>query len=123
MRIAFLVAALVSCGAMAQVGAPSAFPAASTVPTAQGLRAYLSGKAFRTTYASGATAHMRFGADGLLSASLSTGFTDSGQWRVEDGKLCGSLRESGDFCNDARFDAGTLYLRRISGEILRYEPE
>ena len=63
----------------------------------------------------------RFGVDGGLFASA-PGFTDSGKWRVEDGKLCGSLRKIGEFCNEARFDAGTLFLRRMSGEVIRYVP-
>ncbi len=37
--------------------------------------------------------------------------------------MCGSLRKSGEFCNDARFDAGVLYLRRVNGEIVRNEAE
>ena len=31
----------------------------------------------------------------------------------------GSLRKIGEFCNDARVDAGSLYLRRMNGEIVR----
>jgi hypothetical protein len=64
----------------------------------------------------------KYGADGSLSANA-PGFYDTGRWKAEDGKVCGSLRKLGDFCNDARLDAGALYLRRMNGEIVRYDPD
>jgi len=79
------------------------------------------GQDVQSTYADGARVQTRFGVDAGLFASA-PGFTDSGKWRVEDGKLCGSLRKIGEFCNEARFDAGTLFLRRMSGEVIRYVP-
>ena len=97
------------------------FPPTSTAATEQDLNAYLSGKTFNATYADGTRVQTRFGVDAGLFASA-PGFTDSGKWRVEDGKLCGSLRKIGEFCNEARFDAGTLFLRRMSGEVIRYVP-
>jgi hypothetical protein len=86
------------------------------------LNAFLAGKSFQWSTAEGVRVKSKFGADGGLAASA-PGYYDTGKWRVEDGKLCGSMRKAGDFCNEARFDAGTLYLRRVNGEIVRYEPE
>lgn len=116
---ALLASALFSLAAVAQP--TNGFPASSTVATAQDLNAHLSGKTFRAVYADGTRVQSRFAADGSLSASA-PGFSDSGQWRAEDGRVCGSLRTSGEFCNEARFDAGTLYLRRMNGEVVRYTP-
>jgi hypothetical protein len=86
------------------------------------LSAFLAGRSFQWSTTEGTRVKSKFGADGGLAASA-PGYYDTGKWRVEDGKLCGSMRKAGDFCNEARFDAGTLYLRRMNGEIVRYEPE
>jgi hypothetical protein len=100
----------------------SGFPPTVTIPTAQELNAVLSNKSFRATYADGTPVRAKYGADGGLSVNA-PGFYDTGRWKAEDGKLCGSLRKLGEFCNDARLDAGALYLRRMSGEIVRYDPD
>jgi hypothetical protein len=114
-----LVAAAISCAAVAQP--TNAFPPSSTMATAQELDEHLAGKTFNAVYADGTRVQTKFGTDRGLFASA-PGFTDSGKWRVEEGKVCGSLRKTGDFCNEARFDAGTLYLRRMNGEVIRYVP-
>ena len=121
MKLSPLMAAVLSLAAIAQPTNVVGFPATSTVAIAQDLNARLSGKTFDAAYADGTRVQSRFGADGSLFASA-PGFTDSGRWRVEDGKLCGSLRKIGEFCNEARFDAGALYLRRMNGEVIRYVP-
>jgi hypothetical protein len=121
MKSFLLTVILFPLAAIAQ-GTPTVFPPSSVPATAQELNAYLSGKAFRATYADGTKVQSKYGADGSLAASA-PGFYDTGQWRVEDGKLCGSLRKLGPFCNEARFEGGALLLRRMNGEIVRYEPE
>jgi len=108
--------------ATGQPGSGAAFPPSSVLATSQELSAFLAGKSFQWSTAEGTRLRSKFGADGGLAASA-PGYYDTGKWRVEDGKLCGSMRKAGDFCNEARFDAGTLYLRRVNGEIVRYEPE
>jgi len=113
---AFLPAVLVA------QGTGTSFPSSAVSATAQGLSAHLSGKTFRATYADGTRVQSQFAEDGSLAASA-PGFYDTGRWRTEEGKLCGSLRKLGEFCNEARFDAGVLYLRRMNGEVIRYEPE
>ena len=113
---------LVAATAIAQGQSGNAFPPSSVSVTAAELTAYLSGKTFRATYANGTTVQSKFGADGSLAATA-TGFYDTGKWRAEDGKLCGSLRKVGEFCNEARFVDGILYLRRMNGEVIHYEAE
>ena len=121
MKSFLLAAILFPLVTFAQVGA-NAFPPSSVPATAQELSAYLSGNAFHATYADGTKVQTKYGADGSLAASA-PGFYDTGQWRVEDGKLCGALRKIGPFCNEARLNAGALFLRRMNGEVVRYEPE
>jgi hypothetical protein len=97
--------------------APSSAPA-----TAHALREYLSGKTFNASFANGTRVRSKFGADGSLATSAPS-VNEAGKWRAEEGKLCDSLRKIGEFCSEARFDAGILYVRRMSGEIIRYETE
>lgn len=117
--IPMLLAGIFSCAAIAQ--STDGFPPSSTVATAQDLKAHLTGKTLNAIYADGTRVQSRFDADGGLFASA-PGYTDSGKWRVDEGRLCGSLRKTGEFCNEARFDAGTLYLRRMNGQVIRYMP-
>lgn len=96
------------------------FPASFLVPTAQELSTHVAGKTARGIYANGTPVQSVYSPDGTLTATA-PGFNETGRWRSEDGKICGSLPKIGDFCNDARFDAGVLHLRRTNGEIVRYD--
>jgi len=109
--------------AIAQDQPPKDFPADSTTPNAENLRDHLSGKTFAAKFASGATVTTQFSADGKLKATISTGGVDTGDWKVENGKLCGTLRKAGQFCNDARLSGGVLWLRRMNGEVIRYDAQ
>lgn len=118
----FLAAILLPLASIAQQGRLTEFPATSTAPSAQELSAYLSGKSLRGKYADGTPVLSKYGPDGSLSANAPS-YYDTGKWKAEDGRLCGSLRKFGEFCNDARLDSGALYLRRMNGEVVRYDPE
>ena len=111
---------LVSLMASLQGVNSAEFPASLVVPTAQELSAFITGQTAQGTFADGTSVQSIYGADGTLIASAPS-FSDAGRWRVEDGRICGSLRKLGEFCNDARLDSGSLYLRRKNGEIVRYE--
>jgi hypothetical protein len=117
-----LLTLLLPLAALAQPNRAVEFPATASSPNAQELSGYLSGRSFRGKYADGTPVQSRFGADGSLQADAPN-FHDTGRWRTEDGRLCGFLRKVGEFCNDARIDSGVLYLRRMSGEIVRYESD
>ena len=122
MKHFLLIAALLSFAVAAQVGTGGTFPPSAVPATAQTLGTHLSGKTFHAVFADGTRVQSKFAADGGL-ASSAPGYYDTGKWRAEDGKLCGSLRKIGEFCNEARFDSGVLYLRRMNGEVVRYESE
>ena len=113
---------LVASAAFAQDQPLKDFPPDLTTPNEQVLHEYLAGKTLVGKFASGATVTTQFATDGKLKSSISTGGIDSGDWKTEDGKLCGSLRKAGAFCNDARLGEGVLWLRRMNGEIVRYVP-
>ena len=122
MKPSLFAASLLLLTALANAETSGAFPPSSVLATAPELNAYLSGKTFHAKYSTGTTVQSKFGTDGSLAASA-PGFYDTGKWRTEEGKLCGSLRKTGEFCNEARFDAGVLYLRRMNGEVIHYEAE
>jgi hypothetical protein len=122
MRKTLFVLSLAVSAAFAQEQPLKDFPPDSTAPSGQALREYLAGKTFVGKFASGAIVTTQFFVDGKLKSTVSTGGVDTGDWKTEDGKLCGSLRKAGAFCNDARLEAATLWLRRMNGEIVRYEP-
>jgi len=123
MRRTLLVLLLAASAAFAQDQPLKDFPPDSTAPNGQALREYLAGKTFVGKFASGAIVTTQFSVDGKLKSTISTGGVDTGDWKTQDGKLCGSLRKAGAFCNDARLGAATLWLRRMNGEIVRYEPQ
>ena len=118
----FLRSVAVSAFALAVQAHAADFPPSATLPNAQELAANLAGKTFQGKFANGTLMQTVYGSDGSLVAS-STGYYDTGRWRTEDGKVCGLLSKFGEFCNDARLDAGVLYLRRTNGDIVRYEPK
>lgn len=98
------------------------FPPTVTTPNAQELAAHVASKSFRTTFADGTPVRTKFGPDGGLSINAPS-YYDSGRWKAEDGRICGSLRKTGEFCNDARLGGSSLYLRRTNGEIVRHDPD
>ena len=120
MKRLLIIFTLLAGVASAEAQDGTAFPPSSVVATSAQLTAHLSGRTFRSVYDCRVNVQSKFGADGALTASA-PGYYDTGTWRVEEGKLCGSLRRAGDFCNEARFDSGTLYLKRMNGEVVRYQ--
>lgn len=110
MRGVLPVLLLVASAAFAQDQPMIDFPADVTTPNEQALREYFAGKTLVGKFASGGTVTTQFATDGKLKSSNSTGGIDSGEWKVEDGKLCGTLRKAGAFCNDARLGEGILWL-------------
>ena len=101
------------------------FAPTAVAASAQELKTYLAGKSYGIAYASGVRILAKFGTDGRMTAEGTNGtrYYDSGTWTVEDGKVCFALYRTVASCTEARFDAGTLYLKRTDGEIVRYEPK
>ena len=99
------------------------FPADATVPSAKEITEHIAGKNFKWRTAGGDLIRVQFTGRGYIYVDAPRGGQTSGDWRTEDGKLCGTLRGSGAFCNEARMSEGVLHLRRTNGEIVRYEPD
>ncbi|MBK6009507.1 hypothetical protein JJB11_25695 [Ramlibacter ginsenosidimutans] len=65
---------------------------------------------------------MQYNANGYIFFNAGAGYSDSGKWRTEDGRLCTEMQRTGPSCSDVRLSGGTLYMKRPSGEILKFEP-
>lgn len=99
--------------AFAQAGAEP--PPESAPISGDALQAAVSGKTF--TYAAnttGTTGRVQYQSGGFVYLNMSTGFTDSGKWRVEDDKLCYVFQRAPSVCAPMRSRAGALFVKRSS---------
>jgi hypothetical protein len=99
-----------------------AFPDGATAPSAQEVQALLADKTFRTTVANGSVWRMQYKANGYIFFNAAAGYSDSGKWRTEDGRLCTEMQRTPASCSDVRVSGGTLYMKRPNGEIIKFEP-
>src|SRR5438034_6208173 len=120
MRAVALSLAAICCSAIAQTTAPSTFPEEATTPTASELKERLAGRVFNVKLADGGSLRLQYTANGYFFLNTSGGFSDTGEWRTEDGKLCYTARKSKPGCNEMRVKAETIYLKRNSGEVVQY---
>ena len=116
-----LIAAAVCCSpAFAQTSAAQAFPDGAAVPNAGELRERLAGKLIHVKLANGGSWRLEYKANGYFYINTSGGFSDTGEWKVEDGKLCSKGRKIADNCNEVRLVGDALYLKRDNGEIVQF---
>lgn len=97
-----------------------AFPEGSLPPTAAELTQRLSGKVISVKLANGGSWRLEYKANGYMFLNAGNGASDSGEWTVEDGKLCSKLRRFGGSCNEMRALGDALYMKRDSGEIVQF---
>ena len=111
-----------TAGALAQAPAvPVAFPAEAKALNAEALQAHLSGKVFGVKTAGGATWRLQFQASGYYFINAGN-YSDSGKWRAEESNLCTELQRRPAACNEMRLAGEALYMKRDSGEIVKFEP-
>lgn len=119
--IAFALLAA-TAGALAQAPvAPADFPTEANALNAEALQARLSGKVFGVKTAGGATWRLQFQAGGLYFINVG-GYSDSGKWRTEVSNLCTEPQKRPAACNEMRLVGDVLYMKRDSGEIVKFEP-
>ena len=99
------------------------FDETKAAPSADEVNMILAGNVFNVSIADGSTWRLQFNKNGYYYMNTSTGYSDSGEWRAEDGKLCVKPRKTAAACNDARVSQGLLVLKRLSGEIVVYRPK
>jgi len=100
-------------------------PGFSDLPslTAQELGSKLEQKVFLVQLKSGDTWRLDFRSNGFFYVNTGTGYSASGKWRTEDGKLCTEGKYLATVCNDARLDGDTMLFLLDSGEVVRYLPK
>jgi len=107
--------------AVAQAPAADFAPDAKPI-AADALRERLAGKVFHVALANGTSWRLQYQSGGFFYINVSSGYSDSGKWRVEDSKLCSEPQKSKASCNDVRLVGEMIHLRRDSGEIVKFEP-
>ena len=117
----FLIAVAACCStALAQPSAAPTFPDGAASPNAGELRERLAGKLIKVQLADGSSWRLEYKANGYFYVNTSGGFSDTGEWRTEDGKLCSKGRKITSNCNEVRVVGDALYLKRDSGEIIQF---
>ena len=95
------------------------FPEGASTPNEADVKKYLDDKVFNVKLADGNSWRLEYKSNGYFFVNTSTGFSSSGQWKAEDGRLCGQLKGRDRSCNDVRFHQDLLHLKRDSGEIIQ----
>ena len=117
------IASAVLALAMPATASAQAFPEGASVPSADEIRSRLGGNVFSVKLADGNSWRLEYKSNGYFFLNASTGFRGTGEWKSEDGKLCGQLRGREGACNEVWIHQGILYLQRTSGEMVQYIPK
>ncbi len=102
---------------------PTEFPDGAEPASAVQLRERIAGKVMRAQLADGSTWRIDYKDNGYMYIDTSGGFRDTGQWRVEEGKLCGEWRRAPSGCSDVRLKGDAIYLKRANGEVVALAPK
>jgi hypothetical protein len=110
--------AVLAGAAWAQVAVPDD----ATTPDTAEVKKFFDDRIHKVRFADGTGLRLEFKANGYYWVNTSRGFNSSGTWEPKDGQLCTQLKGRDRVCNDVRMHAGSLYLKRESGEIVRFDP-
>jgi hypothetical protein len=120
--IAFALLAA-TAGALAQAPvAPAEFPTDAKSLPAEMLQQRIAGKSFGVKPAKGAAWKLQYEAGGSFTLKTASGYEDTGKWRVEGSQLCTEPSKTRAACNDMRLVGDALFMKRDSGEIVKFEP-
>lgn len=122
MQPRFITALLLSAAtASALAQAPADFPADAKPLTAAALQDRIAGKVFGVKPASGSPWRLQFQSSGYYFIDAGN-FRDNGKWRIDDSRLCTTPQTRPAACNEMRLAGDSLYMKRDSGEIVKFEP-
>ena len=119
LKTSVMVLALLASGAQAE-GPPDGFPDGAQPLTAEAISAAVTDRMFKVQPAQGSPWRIEFKAGGHYFVNIGR-FSDNGPWRAEDGRLCTEGRQIKAACNELRAREGVLYMRRESGEVVRFD--
>ncbi len=92
-----------------------------TTPSAEDLNKLLAGNVYTVERSDGNHWRLEFKSNGYYFFNNVQGYSDSGEWKTEEGKLCALPRKTPAACSEARLSNGVLTLRRANGEIIIYK--
>ena len=99
------------------------FPAEATIPTAAEIQKLLTASTLSATLADGTIWRLEYKSNGYFFLNTSRGFNSKGDWKAEEGRLCGQLQGRPPACNDVRVHMGVLHYKRDTGEIVKFVPK
>ncbi len=103
----------------AQNSIPTEFPVDAVALAPASLTERISGKVFKVKPANGQTWRLEYKASGYAFLNTSSGFSDSGKWRVEGSQVCADWQRSPSSCSEVRLKDDTVYVKRVSnGEVI-----
>ena len=97
------------------------FPEGSAQLTTETLAQALSGKVFTAQPAKGPSWRIQYNDNGFVYVNVGN-FSDTGKWYAKDSTVCSEGKQIKFFCNEVRIKESTLYLKRESGEVIKFEP-
>lgn len=104
--------------------APAAWPDGAQSLAADALRAKVAGKVFKAEGGTAKPSRLQYKDDGFVFLNVSTGFRDTGKWRVEGTYLCTDWQTAPNSgCSEVRVAGDVLYVRRSNGELLSLTPQ
>ena len=110
---------LLPLASLAQTAAPTEFPQDAHAGSPETLGPQLSGKVFHVKTADGGGFRIEYRANGYVYLDMSTGFRDSGKWRIEGSTICAEWRQIRASCSEARLRGDTVFVKRANnGEIV-----
>lgn len=111
------LALLYAASVAAQPAIPTEFPADGVPLAAPDLTARLSEKVFSAKMADGTDWRYQF-KGGYLFFNISSGYSDSGTWRIEGSSLCLNPKKTAASCSEMRSKGELLFIKRASnGEV------
>ena len=111
------LALLYAASVAAQPAIPTEFPADGVPLAAPDLTARLSEKVFVAKMTDGTDWRYQF-KGGYLFFNVSSGYSDSGTWRIEGSNLCLNPKKTAASCSEMRSKGELLFIKRASnGEV------
>lgn len=96
------------------------FPSGAVPLSAVDLQKRMAGKVFDVKIAKGGDWRFELKENGYFFLNTSGGYSDAGEWKAEDGKLCTSPRKGRSACNEMRADGEALFMKRDNGDIVQF---
>lgn len=124
MKFLAVCTAFLSLSAFAQSPIPTTFPEGAIPATEQQLKARLTDRVFGARMTNGDDWRLEYKSNGYFFLNTSRGYSDSGKWRIEEGKVCTDMQKTGASCSEMSIFNDVLYLKRATnGEVAALQPK